>query len=115
MHKSIFLTGVLSQFLLNAQHNERSTTPFRSKLKGLKLDSADIQALLPKLCAKFEEYTQQYKKNYRYKVQTETTAKYFLESKWDISVDEINFIFVLGMNLSKYFKIQSEKQEEADE
>ena len=110
-HRSIFLIGVLTQFLLNIQKNERDKSPFRSKLKGLKMSAYDISILLPKIINKLEEYD----KNY-YKPLEELTSKYLLSAsdynQWRLPVDEMNFMFVIGMNLSKYFKIISEKEEE---
>ena len=57
-HRSIFLMGVLTQFLLNIQKKPdvRGATPFRSKLKGLKMDGRDITALLPEIIEKLEQY-----------------------------------------------------------
>jgi len=110
-HRSIFLLGVLTQFLLNIQQTERDSAPFRSKLKGLKMSSFDISVLLPKIINKLEEYG----KNY-YKALEELTSKYILSAgdynQWRLSVDEMNFVFMVGMNLSNYFKINSRKVEE---
>ncbi|HHE39475.1 MAG TPA: TIGR02556 family CRISPR-associated protein [Candidatus Cloacimonetes bacterium] len=111
MHRSIFLVGVLSQFLLNIQQRERGATPFRSKLKGLKMDGRDITALVPEIIEKLE----QYKSNYYIPLEN-LISKYLISAgdfrKWNIAIDEMNFIFVLGMNLSKYFKIKSEEIKE---
>ena len=112
IHRSIFLLGVLSQFLLNIQQMDKGSTPFRSKLKGLKMTSYDLNTLLPEIIEKLEQYG----KNF-YKPLEELTSKYIISSghykNWRLPIDEMNFIFVLGMNLSKYFKIESkEKREE---
>ncbi|MFA7078027.1 MAG: TM1802 family CRISPR-associated protein [Syntrophomonas sp.] len=111
--KALFLTGVLAQHLLSIQKNDRGATPFRSQLKGLKMKEADARALLPKIQQKLEEY----KKNYY--IQLEKIASmYYLQAgnNWGMSVDEINFYFVLGMNLNDakskegipYFKVNKE-------
>jgi len=99
--KAIFLEGVLTQFLLNIQYQERKATPFRIKLKGLKLDEKQIKKLLPEIQNKLEEYG----KNY-YKELESIISNYFVLSgnDWNISNDEISFYFVLGMNLSNLFK-----------
>ena len=111
VHRSIFLVGVLSQFLLNIQKNERGATPFRSKLKGLKMDGRDITALLSEIIEKLE----QYKSNYYVPLEN-LISKYLIAAgdfrKWNMPIDEMNFVFVVGMNLSKYFKIKSEEKEE---
>ena len=110
-HSSIFLIGVLAQFLLNIQKDKRNATPFRSRLKGLKMNSHDISVLLPEIIEKIEQYKKQYSIHYQYKGIADLASKYLISSgnfrNWNIPVDEMNFIFVLGMNLSQYFKIKS--------
>jgi len=113
VHQSIFLIGVLTQFLLNIQRNPdvRGATPFRSKLKGLKMDARDISILLPEIIDKLEQYN----KNYYLQLEN-LISKYLISAgnfkDWNLPVGEMNFVFVLGMNLSKYFKIKSEEKEE---
>lgn len=106
--KSIFLMGILCQFLLNIQKNERGVTPFRTKLKSLKMNSIDIVSLFPQIVQKLEEY----KKNYYIPLEN-SLSRYLISAgdakKWNIPIDEINFIFVLGMNLSNHFKVRSEE------
>ena len=99
--RAIFLEGVLTQFLLNIQYHERKATPFRAKLKGLKLDEKAIKKLLPEIENKLEEYG----KNY-YKALESLIASYFVSAgnSWKLTNDEISFYFVLGMNLSNKFK-----------
>ena len=110
-HCSIFLTGILTQLLLNIQMRERSATPFRSRLKGLKMDGRDISSLLPDIIEKLEQYN----KNYYLSLEN-LISEYFVSAgnfrSWNIAVDEMNFIFVLGMNLSRYFKIKSDENQE---
>jgi CRISPR-associated protein Csh1 len=104
--KAIFLEGVLTQYLLEIQYVERKGTPFRVKLKGLKLDEKQIKKLLPEIQNKLEEYG----KNY-YRELESIISQYFVSagSGWKLTNDEISFYFVQGMNLSKLFK--KEKQE----
>lgn len=110
-HISVFLIGVLAQFLLNIQKDKRNATPFRSRLKGLKMNSRDISVLLPEIIEKIEQYKKQYGIHYQYKGIADLASKYLISSgnfrNWNIPVDEMNFIFVLGMNLAQYFKIKS--------
>ncbi len=113
--KAIFLTGVLTQHLLAIQNTDRGSTPFRSQLKGLKMKETDIKALLPKIQQKLEEYG----KNYYMQLE-KIASLYYLKAgnHWGISLDEINFYFVLGMNLNDarnkedipYFKIKKEDE-----
>jgi len=108
--KAIFLEGVLAQFLLNVQYNERNATPFRAKLKGLKLDEKQVRKLLPEIQNKLEEYG----KNY-YRDLEAIISKYFIAAgnNWQLPNDEVSFYFTLGMNLSHLFK--KEQQENKDE
>jgi len=103
--KVIFLEGVLTQYLLNIQYQERKATPFRIKLKGLKLDEKQVKKLLPEIQNKLEEYG----KNYYRDLET-VISDYFVLSgnNWNVTIDEISFYFVLGMNLSNLFKKEKE-------
>ena len=106
-YHGIFLMGVLAQFLLNIQQNERNATPFRSRLKGLKMDARDISYLLPEIIEKLEQYGSNF-----YRPLENLISKYLISaghySSWRVSIDEMNFIFVLGMNLSRYFKVRTD-------
>jgi CRISPR-associated protein Csh1 len=95
--KAIFLTGVLTQRLLNIQWQERGSKPFFKELKGLRLKEQDVKGLFPKIINKLEEYD----KNYYTKFEQEAAAR-FTEAgdNWDLTIDEINFIFSLGMTLA---------------
>lgn len=108
--KAAFIVGVLSQLLMDIQLRTRGATPFRAKLQGLKLDEKKVKALLPEIQNKLEEYESNY-----YRDLEALASEYFIraQDRWDLSRDEVSFYFVLGMNLSKYFK--SEKEEERDE
>jgi CRISPR-associated protein Csh1 len=110
-HRSVFMLGVLAQLLLNIQKSERGAAPFRSKLKSLKMNAYDVSVLLPEIIEKLEQYD----KNY-YRPLEELISKLLLSAgnykDWRLPIDELNFIFVLGMNLSKYFKIKAEEEKE---
>ncbi len=105
--KAIFLEGILAQKLLNIQrlpevsNAQAGKEPFRSRLKGLKLDEKQIRKLLPQIKNKLEEYG----KNY-YRDLESTISYYFVSSgnAWNVTNDEISFYFTLGMNLSDLFK-----------
>jgi CRISPR-associated protein Csh1 len=75
------------------------------------MNAYDISVLLPEAIEKLEEYG----KNY-YQPLEELISKYLISAghytKWRLPIDEMNFIFGLGMNLSKYFKIKLEEIEE---
>jgi CRISPR-associated protein Csh1 len=103
--KAVFLEGVLTQFLLNIQFNERNSTPFRTKLRGLKLDEKWVKKLLPEVQNKLEEYGKNYYRNLE-----SIISKHFVLAGdgWKLSNDEISFYFVLGMNLSHLFKTKTD-------
>lgn len=108
--KTVFLTGVLAQNVIDIQYQDRGARPFRSRLNGLKLDSRAIKRLLPESIEKLE----QYKSNY-YRELEETIAKLMESGEPELkqqSVDEISFYFAIGMNLNKQFK--SKKETEGD-
>jgi len=95
--KAVFLLGALAQKLLDIQYRERGgLTPFRKNLKNLMMREYDFKTLLPRIQNKLEEY----KKNY-YRSFESLISAYFLEAgkDWKIATDELNFYFVLGMNL----------------
>jgi CRISPR-associated protein Csh1 len=105
--RAAFLEGVLTQFLLNIQYQERNSTPFKTKLQGLSLDERMIKSLLPKIQNKLEEYGKNYYRNLE-----ELISKYMVKagSNWGMTKDEISFYFVLGMNLSNYLKNKKEDE-----
>lgn len=101
--KAVFLEGALAQFLLNIQYQERGSTPFRTKLQGLKLDEKLVKRLLPEMQNKLEEYD----KNYYHDLE-KIISKFMIEAgdNWNITKDEISFYFVLGMNLYDFLKTE---------
>ncbi len=109
MKKAIFLLGALAKKLLNIQSRDRNATPFYEHLKGLKMSEKDILGLLPKIQNKLIEYN----KNYYQALET-IISVYFVESKakFNMSCDEINFYFALGMNLHKNISVINEENED---
>ena len=97
--KAVFLEGMLAQKLLNIQWQDRDSTPFRSRLNGLKIDEKVVKRLLPEMINKLEEYG----KNY-YKKLEEQISDYLLKSDFrEYAIDELSFYFVMGMNLTRKF------------
>lgn len=110
--KAVFLTGVLTQYLLDIQNLDRKAQPFRKRLKGLKMDMKDVCRVFSEAQNKLEEY----KKNHYYRDLERIISSYFIlfnPDKSPLSKDEINFYFVMGMNLASKFK--NKKEEPADE
>lgn len=106
--RAVFLEGVLCQKLLGIQHHERGATPFRTKLQGLRLDQKMIQALLPQIQNKLEEYKANY---YRDLEQLISASMIEAGNDWRLSKDEIAFYFVLGMNLASQFTTKKQDDE----
>lgn len=99
LKRGLFLLGVLAELLLRKQHNDKGTKPFIKNLKSLKMDEKDFKGLLPKIQNKFEEYGtfDQGKRTI-----AKEAANYLLTAgdDWKMTLDEMNFYFVCGMNLA---------------
>ena len=81
--KAVFLEGVLTRFLLDIQSQERGSTPFRSKLRGLRLDEMKVKNLFPDITEKLRQYDAPY-----YQWLEEMISQYFIAADnegWDIS------------------------------
>jgi CRISPR-associated protein Csh1 len=104
--RAIFLLGVLTKKLLNYQLYIRKAIPFEKQLKGLKMQKKDFKELLPKLQAKLSQY------KISYKDLEKAISHYFLEAgnKWQEDEAELNFVFVLGMNLANEELFKEEKE-----
>jgi len=106
--KALFLEGVLAQYLMNIQYQERSSTPFRSRLNGLKIDEKVAKRLLPEMINKLEEYGKNYYRNLE-----KILGEYMLQANFKkYSVDELSYYFTLGMVLADHFKINEENKED---
>jgi CRISPR-associated protein Csh1 len=99
--RAVFLEGILTKWLMNVQFANIGSTPFRSKLHGMKLDVTKIKSLLGEIDSKLDEYDLGYMDLRRllsaYMVEAE-------ENNWDISRDEVTYYFTLGLNLSNKFR-----------
>lgn len=95
-----FLEGVLVRKLLDIQYAQRNSTPFRSKLRGLRLDVDKLKSLLGEIENKLAAYDRGYPSL------MSLTSNYMLEAEskgWDISRNELTYFFTLGMNLGRAF------------
>jgi len=74
--------------------------PFSKNLKNLKMNEDDFRALLPKIQNKLEEYDS-FDKGKR--LIASEIANYLLlaGNNWKMSIDEMNFYFSCGMNLTE--------------
>lgn len=113
--KAVFLTGVLAGKVLAVQYAKRQAAPFFNKLKGLKMNMRDVQGLLPEIRNKLEQY-----KSYgqRTDLIMKAAAEYYLlAGEKNITIDELNFVFTLGMAFSNRepFKIEVEEVEQNEQ
>lgn len=107
--QSIFMLGVLTQFLLNIQYVDKNgATPFRNRLNGMKLN----KELIPRIFSEVIEKLEEYGKNYYKEIETDI-AKLLIQGGLEkLSNDEISFFFTLGMALNKDFKEIKDKEQE---
>jgi len=106
--KSVFMTGVLTQHLLDIQFTDRNAAPFRKRLNGLKLNPT----LVTRIYTEAIEKLTQYDKNYYHELQSDIAKLMITGGLEELSNDEISYIFTLGMTLNKQFK--TKKQEETE-
>jgi len=114
--KAVFLTGVLVNKLLNLQYQKRQSKPFLAKLHGLKLDKSKVENIFKEATQKLMEYGQEDNKNY-YSRLRENIASKFLKSgnEWNLSNNEISYIFSLGISMSNIFDNLKNKNEQINE
>jgi CRISPR-associated protein Csh1 len=96
-----FLLGVLTKHLLDIQFAKRGSTPFRSKLSGLRLDENKMKRLFREIIEKLAEYDVAYIELQKF------ISKAFVETEnqgWGLTKDEISYYFTLGLNLGGIFK-----------
>ena len=113
--KAIFLLGALTQMLLDVQWKERGSQPFLKQLMGLKMDERTVKGLLPKVINKLKEYDV-YQRSHRQLAEDISSLFMMSQKNWKMSVDELNFYFVCGMNLVSKVKecLFEQKGEEAN-
>jgi len=104
--KALFFEGVMTGALLEHQRGrkESGNMPFLKKLRGLRMEQKDFLGLMPELVLKFHQY-----REYDDDVAGlhEKASQAFLNAgDWRASIDEMNFVFTLGMGLYRtyYFK-----------
>jgi len=99
--KAAFLVGVLAGHLLRVQYKNRKSTPFRSKLHGLKLDERRLKRLFSEIIEKLTEYDVSYPRLQEFISGSLIEAE---NNGWNLSKDEISYFFALGLNLGGVFK-----------
>lgn len=106
VHKALFMLGVLSNRLLWVQRKVMGNDPFWSVLKDLKMKERDFVALLPRIQGKLRQYDAPFRAQKGYAASSSkrvTLASDYLQASprpWDLSTDEMNYYFTLGLNLA---------------
>jgi len=113
LKRGLFLLGSLTKLLLNKQWKELGNDPFRKVLKGLKMQEKDFKGLLPKVQNKLCEYDS-FDKGKQLLAKEISNYLLIAGDNWRLSVDEMNFYFAVGMNLTDEITkmIYPEKKEE---
>ncbi len=99
--KGLFLLGVLTQKLLDKQYGSREgSKPFLKKLSGFKLNERGFKKLMPELREKMEAY-EIFGKFERELF--DLASEYFSKSNspWKLGLEEMNFVFAVGMGMKK--------------
>jgi|GEM_PF-1432474 len=115
--KGIFLLGILTKYLLIYQLKNKGSIPFIKNIRNLKMNETDFKNLFRELENKLYEYEIAHKQDLQ-KLK-EKISYYFLQSgaNWKnkypgLLNEELNYYFVLGMNLYDKIKETIEKEEE---
>lgn len=96
----VFMTGVLTQRLINIQLSDRNSSPFRKRLNSMKLNPDLVYRIFTEAKEKLEQYGKNYYREFEQDI-AELMVKGGIEQ---LSNDEISFFFTLGMTLHKKFK-----------
>lgn len=105
-HKALFMLGVLTNRLLWVQREIIGNDPFWNTLKGLKMKERDFVALLPRIQGKLRQYDAPFKAHKGRSASSPrrvTLAADYLQASprpWNLSMDEMNYYFTLGLNLA---------------
>lgn len=106
--QSVFMVGVLAQYLMNIQLYDKGAAPFRKRLNGLRLNKDLVQRVFTEAREKLEQYG----KNYYLELE-QNIAELMIDGGMEkLSNDEISFFFTLGMSLNKKFKDSNTKDQD---
>lgn len=109
---ALFLTGALVRKVMAIQAREIKSTPFRNRLRGLKLRPEQVKGVITEAVQKMEEY-EMYSKASNQIVETIIQLILKTPENWQLSIDEINFYIVAGMTMMKeIYAACGETQEE---
>lgn len=120
IHKALFLLGVFTNRVLYVQREVMKNEPFWNVLKDLKMQERDFVALLPKIQSKLKQYDRPFKNEKGYLASSPRYASLvsdYLQSSprpWNLSTDEMNYYFTLGLNLAFDFNKAVFPKEETD-
>lgn len=97
---ALFLLGAVVKKVMNIQYKELKSTPFKNRLKGLKMRSGDVRGIISEATQKMMEYDS-YSKASRTLIEEIFGLMLKTDPKWSMTVDEINFYISAGMSLYK--------------
>lgn len=106
IHKALFVLGMLTNRLLWVQREIIGNDPFWSALKDLKMKERDFISLLPRIQGKLRQYDAPFQSQKGYRASSSkrvTLASDYLQASprpWNLSTDEMNYYFTLGLNLA---------------
>jgi CRISPR-associated protein Csh1 len=106
VHKALFMLGVLTSRLLWVQREVIGNDAFWSVLKDLKMKERDFVALLPRIQGKLRQYDAPFRAQRGHSASSPrrvTLAADYLQASprpWNLSTDEMNYYFTLGLNLA---------------
>lgn len=114
--KGCFMLGYLAQHLIGFQKRVLNRTPFKVKLRGLKLSERDVRGLVADLSAKFMDYEDAFKeppnKFYPCSEELQLLSQYLQTAgtNWPLNLAEIGFFVAVGMNGKSLFYFGKEEK-----
>ncbi len=97
--RAVFLTGALTSWIMDFQKKEKGSSPFVKKLKNLKMREEDVKDVFTQIKAKEIQYGIE-DENFS-EVMRSAAESFIRAGKWNAGIDEINFVFALGMAVWK--------------
>jgi CRISPR-associated protein Csh1 len=102
--RGLFTLGGLVGMLLSLQRDQLGgATPFFGELRGLRLDRRDFLGLLPKVRLKLQQYRAWHGPFARVGRAAMVYLAHSEHVPWPMSLEEMNALFVMGMELQRLF------------
>jgi len=101
--QAAFLVGACCSRIEVIQRHVRGSSPFEGKLKGFRLNQADIQSLFVAAKNKAKAYGQDEERKVTGMLECAAAALLATPERWRLSPDEISYFFALGHALRPRF------------